>query len=96
MNYTRPGLDIKYRKELRKMLLSKFSSMRKKEHKKSAKYIQFLAVCTRCFLTIDHKSYICVMKLQRISHDCEYTNFSLQRADFIEKRKDEEGYRDLF
>lgn len=53
--YSMHVLDTKYRKNLRKVVLSKFSSMRKK-HEKVQNMYSFWQFSHRDFLTTDQKS----------------------------------------
>lgn len=54
-NYSTHVLDTKYRKNLRKVALSKFSSLRKK-HVKVQNIYSFWQFSHRVFLTTDNKS----------------------------------------
>lgn len=73
MDYSMHVFDTMYRKEFRKVILSKLTSTRKK-HEKGAKYVQFLAVLTRDF-SIDINVYIYIMKVQWGSLYCYCTGF---------------------
>lgn len=75
-------LDTKYRKKLRKVVLSKFSSMRKK-HEKVQNIYSSWQYSHRIFLTTDHKSLHLYNEITVDFTSLLIYKFLLQSACFI-------------